>query len=319
MAKMKQTKNNFPNTMSYVKKIVKKIIYWFWILYGYVGRVQYIGTEQKVTVIIPSYSEKRTKNLEPLIRVLLKCKFAEKIIISNHNPQIVIEDRVKLRDGRLRLINQPLRRGCGYGWVVANENNPSYLISIDDDILVFPSQLAKLFLELIKNPEIPHGLSGRAGSKNYQLKEMEVDNLYEIYAVTGEHLRKYLDFVEAITDYGEVSSDDIEFWGDDILISQLGRGKSVIHKAGWVLLRCQTKGDPGVATHREAKFEQKRTEVQKTIERIRSSDPFKMKAPHNPARRRPGLQSEGKRREKSKKRIGQRCSKSSDAGSGMSI
>jgi choline kinase len=85
------------------------------------------------------------KHINPQVRNILKCDFVEKLVISNHNPEMSIENKVETRDKRLVFINQETKRGCGYRWVIANGFNPEYLIVVDDDILLFPSQLQKLF------------------------------------------------------------------------------------------------------------------------------------------------------------------------------
>jgi hypothetical protein len=251
-----------------IKKLAKEVLIWIWILNGHFGRYFTIDIKQKVIVIIPSYSIERVKHVEPQVRSLLKCDFVAKIIVSNHNPELLIEDWVKIKDARLTLINQPTRRGCGYGWIVASKANPEFLISIDDDLLIFPAQLAKLFTQLVEQPEVPHGYAGRLNSKYYQNKEMEVDNLLQIYAVTGTHLRKYLELVEAITSHNYSSYESIEFWADDILISQTGTKKPIIHNLGF-LLRCPTANEPGVATYKNEEFQQRRIEVQTTLEKVK--------------------------------------------------
>lgn len=251
-----------------IRKIAKKIVYWIWVLNGYFGQNISIDLRQKTTVIIPSYSVERVQYIGPQVRSLLKCDFVEKIIISNHNPQTLIEDWVKIKDERLLLINQPVRRGCGHGWVVANRVNPEFLISIDDDVLIFPTQLAKLFKRLVEQPEIPHGLAGSFQSKYYQGKEMEVDNLYQIYAITGTHLKRYLELVEMITSYNYVSPESVEFWGDDIVISQTGMNRPMIHNVG-LILRGSTANKQGVATYKEEEFAQRRMEVERALEKVR--------------------------------------------------
>jgi hypothetical protein len=90
-----------------IKKGAKKGYHWTWIVNGHFGRNISIDIPEKTTVIIPSYSVERVRYLEPQVRSILKCDFIEKIIISNHNPQILPEGWVKINDGRLKLINQP--------------------------------------------------------------------------------------------------------------------------------------------------------------------------------------------------------------------
>ncbi|MCK4726132.1 MAG: hypothetical protein KAT29_10025, partial [Anaerolineales bacterium] len=122
--------------------------------------------------------------------------------------------------------------------------------------------------QLVEQPEVPHGYAGRLNSKYYQNKEMKVDNLFQIYAVTGPHLRKYLELVEAITSHNYSSYESIEFWADDILISQTGTKKNIIHDLGF-LLRCPTANEPGVATYKNEEFQQRRMGVQTALEKLK--------------------------------------------------
>jgi glycosyltransferase involved in cell wall biosynthesis len=256
-----------------IKKLIRKglrqVHHWVWIANGRFGRNISINTPDKLTVIIPSYNIERVGNITPQVRSILKCDFVEKIIVSNHNPQILLEDWVNIDDGRLKLINQPTRRGCGYGWIVGSNTNSEFIIVIDDDLLIFPEQLTILFKQLVKQPEIPHGLAGSFHSRYFKNREMEVDNLYQIYAVTQTHIRKYLELVDKITRQGYASHESIEFWGDDIIISQTGKNKPKIHDAGYILWS-PTAFQLGVATYLEEDFKPRRAEVRNALERVLS-------------------------------------------------
>lgn len=258
----------FKKIMQNEIRLLYKVRYWIWVLNGCLRRPLRLDVKHKVTVIIASYSEKRVKNLARTVRSILKCDFVESVVISNHNPEIIIEDWVDINDERVHLINQPKRRGSGYVWIVAKKLNPRYLISIDDDLLIFPSQLAILFQHLLKNPEIPHGLVGGIGSMHYTQKEMEVDILYEIYAVTGKHLRRYAELVEAITTKSNVTEKLIEYWGDDIVISHSGTLRPLIHDSGLTLIRCDTAGEFGVAVSARTEFQDRRKKIQKALEAV---------------------------------------------------
>jgi glycosyltransferase involved in cell wall biosynthesis len=257
-----------------IKKLIRKglrqVHHWVWIANGHFGRNISINTPDKLTVIIPSYNIERVGNITPQVHSILKCDFVENIIVSNHNPQLILEDWVEINDERLKLINQQTHRGCGYGWIVGINTKSEFIIVIDDDLLIFPKQLAFLFMQLIEQPEIPHGLIGSFNSKYYLNHDMEVDNLYEIYAVTQIHLKKYLELVQKITTQGYTSHESIEFWGDDIIISNTGEGKPRIHDAGH-LLRCPTATQPGVATYLKDDFQPKRAEVRNALERVLSN------------------------------------------------
>ncbi len=95
-------------------KLTRKIRYALWALNGYVGRTVSLNIPQKVTVLITYYHPARMEHMEPQIRNILKCNFVDKLIVSNHNPDIYIQDKIKIKDKRLVFINQNVRRGCGY-------------------------------------------------------------------------------------------------------------------------------------------------------------------------------------------------------------
>jgi len=253
-----------------IRKGISQVHHWAWIANGRFGRNISINSPDKLTVIIPSYPPERVRNITPQVHSILKCDFVEKIIVSNHNPQLKLENWVKIDDKRLKLINQQTHRGCGYRWIVGINTKSEFIIALDDDLLIFPKQLAFLFRQLIDQPEIPHGLIGRFNSKYYLNHDMEVDNLYEIYAVTQTHLKKYLELVQKITTQGYASYESVEFWGDDIIISNTGEGKPRIHDAGH-LLRCPTATQPGVATYLKDDFKPRRSEVKNALERVLST------------------------------------------------
>jgi glycosyltransferase involved in cell wall biosynthesis len=84
--------------------------HWAWIANGHFGRNISINTSDKLTVFIPSYNIERVRNITPQVQSILKCDFVEKIIVSNHNPQLILEDWVKINDEHLKLINQQTHR-----------------------------------------------------------------------------------------------------------------------------------------------------------------------------------------------------------------
>jgi hypothetical protein len=255
-----------------VRRKLKPVVFRAWMAYGYVApRITLPGAE-KLTVLIPSYSVERVPYVKANVRFLLKCDFVERVIVSNHNPETRIEDWVDFSDSRLTLVNQPNRRGCGYGWVVASEFDPEYLISIDDDILVRPRQIAKLFSHLLAEPNIPHGAVGVIGSDYYQsytsdFDTMEVDNLYIMYAMTRAQLERYRELTGLLTQKCAVHAKSIEYWADDVVVSRTGSGRPKIHDVGR-LFHLPTFNKPGVAIHKEPEFEQARRQVAATLDQL---------------------------------------------------
>jgi hypothetical protein len=254
-----------------MRRFARKIKYLLWKANGYFGRRITLGTPQKVTVLVTYYSPTRMKHIDPQVRNILKCQFVDKIIVSNHNPEIRIENMVKIRDERLVFINQKSQRGCGYRWIIANEFNPEYLIVVDDDILLFPSQLRIIFKNLINEPEIPHGISGMLHHANgdfeyYEKMDMQVDYLCEIYAVTRQNLHRYLELESFVTKDDSLSK-MIESSADFMLISQTGSQNPKIHNVGR-LFRCPTFNEPGVAVHKAPGFDANMVEVSRALNNL---------------------------------------------------
>lgn len=229
-----------------IKEIMWTIIFWIRFLEGLFPQKSIVNYDHKVTVINPTFSPERLKNVKRQTKILLKCAFIERIIISNHNPQVRIEEAINFVDDRLILIDQADKRGAGYRWVVVNSYQPKFIFSIDDDILLFPSQLARVLEELIKHPEVPHGIAGGYRSDYIRNRETEVDHLTQFYAITDKHLEKYFELVKEISFRDEKIGDLIELWGDDLLISNTGNGLPRIHKIG-VFIQDRTASKPGVA------------------------------------------------------------------------
>ncbi|RKZ83517.1 MAG: hypothetical protein DRR19_19010 [Candidatus Parabeggiatoa sp. nov. 1] len=260
--------------MEFIKVIVKKILYWKWLFRLRFGRDVSLNGEEKATVILLSY--KRVQNIEPITRSCLKCHFIEKVIISNHNPDIRIEDWVKVKDKRVVLINQPVRKRCGWRWVMAKEESANYFIALDDDAFIYPEQIGMLFNRLIQQPDVPHGVKGsvfwdpkneKFTNKYFQQKEMDVDVLHQLYFVTKEHVNRYFKYVDKIKASNCVVGNEIEPVGDDIVISHTGLNQAKIHDVGFPLT-CPTQYAKGIAVRSEENFDQRRREIFSEVKKI---------------------------------------------------
>lgn len=229
-----------------------------WILNGYLGRSTFVDTPHKVTVLLTYYHPARMNHIDFQIRNFLKCTFVEKIVITNHNPTVRIEDKFHIRDERLVCINQDVRRGNGFRWRVANTLDADYFVVIDDDVLLFPSQLKKLFQHLISEPTVPHGYAGQLHLSNdeFVYREREngvVDYLCELYAVTKDHVKRYAEIERLISDQDQTLADFVERFADHIVISQTSPTSPKIHEINR-LLRSGTFKTPGIATHKNEDF-----------------------------------------------------------------
>ncbi|MDZ7319276.1 MAG: glycosyltransferase family 2 protein [candidate division KSB1 bacterium] len=237
---------------------LRQIKYALWALNGYVGLKSHLPIPSKVNVLITYYNPSRMRHINHQLRNLFKCDFVEKVIVSNHNPNIAIDSLVKVRDQRLVIVNQEIRRGCGYRWLVAQAFASEYLVVIDDDILLFPWQLKTLFAELVADPQVPHGFAGMVRHDDdfleYREKEnRSVDYLCEVYAITREHLKRYMELRNYILK-NESLARMIEFSVDFVVISQTGNYNPKIHDAGR-LFRCPTYNESGIAVHKEREFD----------------------------------------------------------------
>jgi hypothetical protein len=223
---------------------------------------------EKATVILTCYQESRARNLAPLARAALKCDFVEKVVVSNHNPRLRIAEWVTFRDVRLVLVDQEVRRGCEHRWELAREQGADYYVAIDDDVLIYPKQLSRLFRHLVERPEIPHGLAGGSLPHTYfRRKEMEVELLFEIYACTSAHIRSYFEYLQEIKKKRYASDQSIMNGSDYILLSKSGKGPPRIHDVGF-LLRCVTAYQEGVATFKESDFLKRSYTILKALDRI---------------------------------------------------
>jgi hypothetical protein len=246
-----------------LNKLIQKAKYllkiFLWVSSSVLGRPISIASPQKLTVLITYFNPVRMKWINHQIRNVLRCTFVERIIISNHNPHIHIHDKVKIKDDRLVVLNQPVQRGCGFRWHVAREFDPEYLIVIDDDFLLSSSQLTKLFNYLLLEPGIPHGLSGMLylpnGKFEFRDKEdLQVDFLCEIYAVTKRQLSHYMEIYDQISSDAEIAK-IVDATADFMMISQTGLAKPKIHNIGR-LFRDETFQMEGVAVHKNQMFDE---------------------------------------------------------------
>lgn len=230
--------------------------YALWTLVPHLGRTWSLEVPERVTVLLTYYHPRRATHMRHQVRSLLRCDFVERIIVSSHNPALPI-DASLADDDRVTVRREPAHRGCGHRWRVARSLGAEYAIALDDDLLLFPWQLATLCARLIEHPEVPHGLAGMlrledGGLEYHEREERPVDYLSEVYAVTGKHLDRYAEIERRITTAPGVG-EMIERAADFMVISQTGRSRPRIHRVGR-LLRCETFNQPGFALHKDPEF-----------------------------------------------------------------
>ncbi|MCB0156886.1 MAG: hypothetical protein KDD83_02055 [Caldilineaceae bacterium] len=254
-----------------MRAILRKLKYGHWVVTSYMGRTYSVRHPAMATILITYFSPARMKHIEPQLRHVLKCKFAEKVIVSNHNPDVRIEDLVHLKDPRLHFVNQDVARGCGYRWLVAKEFDPEYLIVMDDDLLLTARQLHHLFLALLHNTNVPHGYAGMVRMEGYEIaytqcEEKPVDYLCEIYATTRAQLTRYLDLRMQVGANPELKS-MIDAAADFMVISRTGDAQPEIHETRR-LFRCSTFMDQTIAVHKAPGFDASVMSVGRALDEI---------------------------------------------------
>lgn len=151
-----------------------------------------------MNVVLLSY--RRMKNLRHIVDSLLVCEFVHEILLSNNNPEVRMEDFIRVRDPRLRIIDQKEHCFPSNRYELARQLPGRYFMSIDDDMFLSPRQIRKLFMALIENSSVPHGAGGEdfvvengkvISRSHVRGEEREVDVILWAYAFTREHLAGY--------------------------------------------------------------------------------------------------------------------------------
>lgn len=255
-----------------------------WRLNGRVGPVIGRDLAERATVLITYFAPDRLHHAASQLRNVLRCACVERVIALNHNPEVTL-GHLGIDDSRLVVIDHPERRGCGHRWSVAARFDPPYLIVIDDDLLLFSWQVARLFRHLLEQPEVPHGLAGMVldadGSLGYlQRRDQAVDLLCEAYAVTRQHLQAFARLSAAAAREAEVAG-LIEQSADFVAISRAGAGRPRVHDVGRIL-RCETFDRAGVAIHKRPEFGSSIDAVLAALDRLEASDSRPAAAPALP-------------------------------------
>lgn len=234
----------------------------WWFLRRFLRLHEKVPGNEKLSVVLLSY--RRMKNLRRIVDSLLLCDFVGEIILSNNNPEVRMEDFVRVWDPRLRIINQPARRFPGWRYDLARELPARYFMSIDDDLFLTPGQVRKLFLSLLANPDVPHGAGGEDFSvENEKVVERrvvrgedrETDVIMWAYAFTREHLRKYFNLLDRLRiDNGDLKA------SEDVVISFCGNGRARCEDLGR-LLCCASARDGKIATWGQDGFAEHRCQL----------------------------------------------------------
>jgi hypothetical protein len=216
----------------------------------------------------------RPQNIEPIVRASLKCEFVSKVVVQNNNPDIDILQWVKVEDPRLRIYNSPTRQYAGARWSVAAREGASYYLAIDDDIFLFPSQIARLFERLMADPSVPHGISGVRQATHLVRRDENVDVLCQLYLATAEHVRRFHELLGRLEAEAPEEYAIAQHYGDDIVISQCGESQPRIHNVGLIPM-CSSSYTKGVALHQLEDFPRDRLRLLQALRQLNLCCPYR--------------------------------------------
>jgi hypothetical protein len=235
-----------------------------------------IRSNDKLCIILLSY--KRSKNIKWIVNSVCKCNFVDTIFVSNNNPEINIYDFFKPNDARVKVLCQNSHSPPALRFDIASQIESYFFMCIDDDIFLLPYQIKTLFLQLIKNPSIPHGTYGseisinfnsidgrirpKVYSKHHFQVNREVDEIYQIYTFTKFHVLKYFQLINEYLVKNERT--DILNFCDDIILSSSGDGRPIIHNVGKILACCSFDNEK-IAVYKTTGFEDFRNKVRLLI------------------------------------------------------
>jgi len=229
-----------------------------WLLRRQLNLRESVPGNEKLCVVLLSY--KRMRNMCHIVDSLLLCDFVHEIILSNNNPEVRMEDFMRIRDPRLRIINQSVRCLPNKRYELARDLDADYFLCIDDDLFLTPGQVRKLFMALIENPAVPHGVIGQDflidGEKIHPCKRLcrksrETDVIMWAYAFTREHLVRYFRLLD------QLNIDSADLLSDDMFISFSGKGRARCENLG-NMLRCGSSDDEDKAIWMERGFFEQR-------------------------------------------------------------
>jgi len=222
-----------------------------WLGYGVT-----LGTPAAATVIILSYG--RMRNIPAIVRSALLCRFVEKVIVSNNNPDIDLSPYLSVRDPRLEVVQQDQRRWPSYRYDLARQDPAEYYICIDDDVFPSPWQLRRMFAAFLRDPSSPRGTAGQVYDERCETLvriprrgspwASTVDVILHTYVFSMAHLDRYFQLIEAIG----MRNSDIHS-SEDVILSLAGTSRPIVDRFGF-LFRCPTSRDPEISIHRSDGF-----------------------------------------------------------------
>lgn len=218
---------------------------------------------QRLSVILPSYA--RPRNIDLILSAVVPCDFVSEIIVSNNNPDVPLERMIRVRDPRIRLIQQPRQTPASVRFDLSRTAAEPWVLAIDDDVFPSSRQVLALFERLMAAPYAVHGYGGELwgdppAEATYQVVKhprglVPVDTLMWAFAYTREHVETYFDMLSRLgIDNAELKS------SEDVPLSFAGRGPALIHGVGR-LCRCPSESEPGIATWKRPGFFEHRLDL----------------------------------------------------------
>jgi len=217
------------------------------------------GSPEMFTLIIPT--RHRLDNLQPIVRAALQLACVERVIVVNANP----DERIAAwlpADHRVVAIDDAASK-VGVRFSVARQYPARYYLTVDDDILLRPGQLSRLFQRLLETPAAIHGILGErytGGADPFEhgimRRQAEVDLLNSVHAFTSTHVEQYHRLLGTL---GLPESREIQN-GEDILLAGVSSGKPQVHDVGrWIM--CPSTIDRRVALHQRPGFRAERADL----------------------------------------------------------
>lgn len=228
-----------------------------------------------MTVCAVLLSYKRPKNMDRIIRQTLASKYVSRIVLSNNNPDVNIEEWLTMDEYRIKpeIINQPVATLYTIRWsIAAAQSGYDYFFCPDDDLYLSGDQIDQVLAELFKRPQVPHGVVGqlrcfRDGKpfldSDVGRVDCEIDILNRCYFFTKAHVQRTLELCQLM---GYQNIADTRFM-DDLLLSFSGEQRPLIHHVG-ELQSCPSSIQKGIATWREDNFANTREDGYMRLQRI---------------------------------------------------
>lgn len=224
----------------------------------------------RVCAIVLSY--KRPQNIHRILSNLAAVDDIDKIILSNNNPDINIEDYIKRDEYDIELINQTEHKHCIQRFEIAIKQDFEYFFCPDDDVFLSVQQMNTLIKQLKQQPEKVHGFYGQiqtfsAGEKQFGNGvcniSCEVDILNRAYLFTKQHVLKMFEYAKnlGMADISEA------IYIDDLMLSFAGEGRPICHDIGEIE-DCDTSHKEGIATFSMPGFDQIRLDRYAQLKKI---------------------------------------------------